>query len=410
MRKILIIISILFLNVIPFNLSSHPIQGEVVGHNMSVNITPALVQIKYICELPLFYISGVGYSDKKWAEIIQSNIVVELDSVRQKLNSIEWRVVQGEPLFKTLEMDFSVKVSEPSRHVLVISNAVLLSKRAVLKLSVSGVDVDLLDSNWSIEESWTNDESLRDLEIIYEPSKGNQFGNVSRETFQSTKSDTFDDIRWKERLKNTHGMEWIFLALFVFGWGALHSLSPGHGKSIAVAYLVGRKGKTKDAFNLAVITTVSHVFVILVFGLIVAFYSNAILIPKLMPYFEFISGGFILFIGLWLLLRRKKAHSHHSNKDKSILSLGLAGGMVPCPSAIVILLGALSLGKPIAGVILIVIFSLGLAVVLFLTGVLAIKGQGLIEDKIGDKINILPKISAILIIVIGSFIIFHSFY
>jgi ABC-type nickel/cobalt efflux system permease component RcnA len=101
------------------------------------------------------------------------------------------------------------------------------------------------------------------------------------------------------------------------------------------------------------------------------------------------------------------AHSHVPRGDISIgslIALGASGGLVPCPSALILLLSAISIGRPGLGMVLLVAFSLGLAIVLMSTGLVVLYAKNLLPEKkrTDDLVfRYMPVLSAALILLIG---------
>lgn len=230
----------------------------------------------------------------------------------------------------------------------------------------------------------------------------------------------------------------LFIMLAAFGWGALHALSPGHGKTIVGAYLVGTRGTVRHALFLGLTTTVTHTIGVFLLGLITLFAAQFILPEKLFPWLSLISGLLVVSIGVSLVRSRLRwrwprvdspaalghaqaggslLHSHegglthqHVLPDadepvswRNLFALGVSGGLLPCPSALVLMLGAISLQRISFGIVLIVIFSFGLASVLTGIGVLLIYAGKWFQriPEQGRLLRILPAASAVFITVLG---------
>jgi high-affinity nickel-transport protein len=214
-------------------------------------------------------------------------------------------------------------------------------------------------------------------------------------------------------------------ALIAAGLGALHALEPGHGKTIVAAYLVGSRGTARHAVFLGGIVTAAHTAGVYLLGAITLYASKYIVPEQLYPWLGMISGMIIAVLAAYMMLRAwtgedgdhgheiGSAHSHwfaavgrsrtmapddfksllvrrqastgQPGKGVSLselLTLGITGGMVPCPAALVVLLGAVSLHRIAFGLFLIVAFSLGLAAVLITIGLLMVyAGQFLARWK-----------------------------
>ncbi|MBN1543180.1 sulfite exporter TauE/SafE family protein [candidate division KSB1 bacterium] len=219
----------------------------------------------------------------------------------------------------------------------------------------------------------------------------------------------------------------VLAAAFVIG--AVHALGPGHGKSLMAAYLVGTQGRLKDVWLLTAGFTLSHVFSVFIVGMIALILTDFFWSETLNRWIALFSGAMIILIGVWLLVTRLKAwktgntHTHHAHphhthhpghlhvppgqKDgnlgfKKTVLLGVSGGIVPCPKALVILFLAISLHKIALGLLIIFVFSLGLASVLAAIGVVMLKASHLLHNKFFDnRIQIIPVIGSVVIIVLG---------
>jgi ABC-type nickel/cobalt efflux system permease component RcnA len=246
----------------------------------------------------------------------------------------------------------------------------------------------------------------------------------------------------------------LILLATAFGLGAFHALSPGHGKTVVAAYLVGSRGTAAHALFLGAVVTLTHTIGVFILGLITLYASKYIIPEKLYPWLGFFSGLTIVTIGLTLFIKRYQnlygshspnpepnfAHTHfhphpaghshfpthpnhfHAHPDHShghshntfnvgkeqvslgsLFALGMSGGMVPCPSALVVLLSAISLHRIGLGLILIVAFSMGLALVLMGIGLLMVYAKQFMDRFRGEGaiIQRLPILSSILITILG---------
>ncbi|WP_320174877.1 sulfite exporter TauE/SafE family protein [Maridesulfovibrio sp.] len=212
----------------------------------------------------------------------------------------------------------------------------------------------------------------------------------------------------------------LFALGLAFFLGMGHALSPGHGKAMVAAYLIGRSGRIRDAFTLGTIVTITHVASVIVLGIIALLLSRYFLPGDLYPWLGAFSGALVFGVG-YMMLARRAVHSHdhhhghshdhsheHGNESEpvswwSMLSLGIAGGMVPCPTALVVLLASVAFGRIVFGLLLILAFSLGLAAVLILIGILTLRASKLTERFSGSRkwIENLPVLSAGLVMLAG---------
>jgi nickel/cobalt exporter len=228
------------------------------------------------------------------------------------------------------------------------------------------------------------------------------------------------------------------------GLGAFHALEPGHGKAVVAAYLVGSRGTAWHAMLLGLIVTLTHTVGVYLLGAVTLFASHYVLPERLYPWLGTASGLIIAALGFTLFLRRyaaagvahghhhdhvhphdhrhghrhgpdashtpaheAQAHHHHAPSGASwreLLALGVTGGIVPCPAALVVLLSALSMRRVGFGLLLILAFSAGLAAVLIAIGILMVSARRLMSRLQGDGMltrRWLPLTSAAVMTVFG---------
>ena len=253
----------------------------------------------------------------------------------------------------------------------------------------------------------------------------------------------------------------LFAMLAAFGWGAAHAFSPGHGKTVVGAYLIGSRGTVLHALFLGITTTITHTAGVLALGFVTLFAAQFILPEKLDPWLSIMSGLLVITIGAFMIKQRlhgspkhhahhehdhpyghthehdqghehdhehshhhhEHDHSHHDHSHhghshphhlppgtdgspvtwRSLLALGISGGLLPCPSALVLMLGAISLQRIGFGLALIVMFSLGLASVLTGIGVVLVYAGKFFQriPESGPIFRFVPIASALFITVVG---------
>lgn len=223
-----------------------------------------------------------------------------------------------------------------------------------------------------------------------------------------------------------------------FAFGALHAKSPGHGKTMVAAYLVGSRGTMKQAAFLGGMVTLTHTISVFILGLVTLAFAKYLAPEKLVTWLGVASGLSIVLIGTTLFYKRLRTlghghshgphhHHHHHDDDhthdhdhgphghshvpegevsiKSLIALGASGGMVPCPSALVLLLISISLGHVGLGLLLLISFSLGLAGVLMAIGMLVIYAKQWLPDPVKTSrhpaFRLIPIFSAFVIVCIG---------
>jgi ABC-type nickel/cobalt efflux system permease component RcnA len=247
--------------------------------------------------------------------------------------------------------------------------------------------------------------------------------------------------------------------LLAIALGALHGLSPGHGKTIIAAYLVGSRGTARQAIGLGLAVTASHTVGVLVLAVLATAFAGILPPDRLVPVLIVGSGVLFVALGVGLLVtqarawRRRRAtrieherahatgahHAHDHAPDhgadgqdrdhalehrhlgirhrhapptdgglglRGLVALGVAGGLVPSVSALVLLLGSIAAGRPAYGIVLIVAFGLGMAAVLVGVGLVFVRARtwlGRFEGtgRLGPALEALPIAAAIVVVAAG---------
>ena len=192
----------------------------------------------------------------------------------------------------------------------------------------------------------------------------------------------------------------------------MHALSPGHGKAMVAAYLVGTRGTARHAVALGLTVTVTHTIGVFALGVVTLGLSAWIVPEDLYPWLNLAAGVLVAGVGASVLrtrLRARRAHHHHHHHPperitwRGLAAMGAAAGLVPCPSALVVLLAAIAQHQVALGLLLIVAFSAGLAATLTALG-LAVVASGRALGRLGGHGRItsaLPTLSALAIVAVG---------
>lgn len=214
----------------------------------------------------------------------------------------------------------------------------------------------------------------------------------------------------------------ILLSLLVAAfWGAAHALTPGHGKAIVAGYLVGSRGRPRHAVLLGAIVTVTHTAGVFALGLLTLLLSRFVVPERLYPWLAVASGLLVVVVGTGVLLKRVRsarsgAHHHHHHEHEhgfgrgGLVGVGVAAGLLPCPSALVVLLSAIALHRVGLGLALIAAFSVGLAATITAIGLLAVLARrtfGRLSLN-GRLVRALPSVSALVILAVGIGIIVNA--
>ncbi len=233
-----------------------------------------------------------------------------------------------------------------------------------------------------------------------------------------------------------------------FWLGAVHAATPGHGKTIAAAYIVGVRGRPVDALVLGIFVTLSHTSGIVLVAVLATAGSTWLIPQQIEAYLAIAAGVLVIGIGCWMLRtqmgllavarphhghphKEDRPHSHpheggphyhshgwglvHTHDIESItqvrpklgalLALGIAGGLLPDPGALAILLAAIGKGKLVLGLLTVIVFSLGFASILVVVGVVAARmGQLILGWLSGRWIAWIQIGAALLILGVGVFL------
>jgi nickel/cobalt exporter len=498
---------------------AHPLGNFTVNHYAGLHVSPDKITIDYVmdlAEIPAFQeielldtngnrkpdsAEAEGYPAVRCASL-QPSLNLSVNGKTSTLSlvssSVEFPAGVGGLLTMRLSCEFQAPVGvADNTFYLSFHNNVFGDRLGWQEIVVipDGVTVQGEYASTSLSNRLTNypqdlltsplEQRNIELEITL---AGASTQNQSSLPVQSSSSSRSDDAFTRLILVEEITLPTLLLALAVsFIWGAMHALTPGHGKTIVGAYLVGSRGTMKHALYLGLTTTITHTLGVFALGLITLFAAQYIVPETLYPWMSLLSGLFVVGIGINLLVSRFKSsgialpkiqssvnesslsrvfqpshaegaghphkyvlngsrehlhihdhghphvhrheeHEHHHGHDhdhshsdhshtppeqitwRSLLALGVSGGLIPCPSALVVLLGAIALNKIGFGLILVLAFSLGLAATLTAIGMLFIYAGRLFErfPSRGRVIRLLPVLSALFVSVIGAAIIWKA--
>ena len=257
------------------------------------------------------------------------------------------------------------------------------------------------------------------------------------------------------RAKNLSVSFYAFALGISLALGALHALTPGHGKTVVAAYLVGSRGTAWHAVVLGSVVTLTHTGSVFLLGIVTLAASQYIMPTRIIPALEILSGVMIILLGGALLIPRLRewrgnlqreglrpspteiemsdgkkrlvinqtiednepSHKHDGTIPRmpqvgnplaelswrSLITLGISGGLVPCPDAIAILLVAIAINKIFLGLALIISFSIGLAVILIVIGLLMVNGGRLFArmNFLSRVAPFMPVVSAGVVLLLG---------
>jgi ABC-type nickel/cobalt efflux system permease component RcnA len=224
--------------------------------------------------------------------------------------------------------------------------------------------------------------------------------------------------------------------LLAFGFGALHALGPGHGKTLMAAYLVGAGARARHAIAVGGSVAVMHTASVLALGFVVLTVTEVFAPERVYPWLGLVSGVIAFALGASLLVARlgswgdrhagpdhrhadgtpghERAHPHRAPAGvlsrRSLTALAVAGGILPSPTALVVLLAAVALDRIAYGLALIGAFSLGLATALVVVGLVALRARDVVAGRMsGRTARLVPVLSAASIALLGLVLTFRGF-
>ncbi len=255
---------------------------------------------------------------------------------------------------------------------------------------------------------------------------------------------------------------WLYFPSAVL-LGALHGLEPGHSKTMMAAFIVAIRGSVKQAVLLGLAATLSHTAVVWLVAIGGMYLGAGLDAQTTEPYFQLASAALIIAIALWMLWRTWRGermfnvahgHDHHDGHDHKhhhghteseglalavegyqdaherahaedirkrfshrevttgqIVVFGLTGGLIPCPAAITVLLLCLQVKEVALGGMLVLCFSIGLAITLVTVGAAAAIGARQASNRwpwLGTLARRAPYVSGVLIIAVGLYVGFHG--
>jgi ABC-type nickel/cobalt efflux system permease component RcnA len=440
-----ILLALLLLVAIPGVASAHPLGNFSVNHIAEVSVSADRIDVRYVldqAEIPTFQergLSDAAVLARKRAEVAK-RLVLTVDGRRVTLTPV------GEPKLThpegagglrttRLELPLRAAVSSPER--LELRDNTFPGRvgwHAVVPRPGSGTavraDVDAADPTGGLrrypEDTLSSPADVRVATLAVAPGDGTLDAADGRYTAPAGAPDASrgapgasgdrDDVLSRAFSDAAAGQGVLLLLLLTaFAWGALHALSPGHGKAMVAAYLVGTRGTARHAVALGATVTVTHTAGVFLLGVVALGLSEYILPEDLYPWLNLLSGLLVLGVGAYVLrknvLRRRRHHHdhhhHHHHPDelswRGVLAMGTAAGLIPCPSALVVLLGAIAQGEIALGMLMIVAFSLGLAATLTGLG-LAVVSAGRVLTRLNVParfVTAIPAVSALLIVGVG---------
>jgi len=426
MRKLLAALTALVALAAPASSSAHPLGNFTVNRFASVELSGRDVFVHYV--LDLAEIPTVQEGDRVRAAGFPAEVAagldLELDGRRARLVTLDHEAIQrpGAGGLPTLRFEAVYRVVDPgSAESIVFHDANFAERVGWKEIVVIARDGARLVSSDVPAKSTSHELLAYPQDLLRSPldveaasakfAPGDAPGMPPTFTGSAAPehaSGSFESLIQRGDL--SVGVVLVSLLIAAF-WGAAHALSPGHGKAMVAAYLVGSRGTPRQALLLGLTVTVTHTAGVFGLGLVTLGLSELIVPERLYPWLNLVSALLVVGVGVSVLrarLRRRAHHHHHHHHDeerslRDLLAVGISGGLLPCPTALVVLLAAISLHRVGYGLVLILAFSVGLAGAMTAVGLAAVSAKRFLRTSSfdGPIVRTLPAASALLILVLG---------
>ena len=492
----------------PVAASAHPLGNFSVNHLAQVRVSADRVDVRYIldeAEIPTFQQRGVADPDllaRKRTEV-ERRLVLTVDGRRVTLQPRPGATIthpMGQGGLRTTRVELPLSAPIDGRARVELRDGTFPGRvgwRTIIPQPGRGTavraDVPAGDPTDGLRrypsELLSSPADTRAARLDVAPGTGTLTAPDGARAVAGTDQGRADD-GFTEVFSDAAAGEGVLLLLLLaaLGWGAVHALSPGHGKAMVAAYLVGTRGRPRHALALGAMVTVTHTAGVFALGAITLALSEFVLPETLYPWLNLVSGLLVVVIGATVLrghLRRRRApadaHQHHDTHDhahaphhhdlhghdhahhhplhthghdhdhghhhhhepasrvrrawrsvssqfgghhhhhhgddhdhaqshlpqepgmRGLLAMGAAAGLIPCPSALVVLLGAVAQGQIALGMLLIVAFSVGLAATLTVLGLAVVLASRALRNVNVPQglMTALPAASAVLIVAVG---------
>jgi len=432
MKKLLLVVLVAL--ALPTGAAAHPLGNFTVNHYGELDLSGSTVYVRFVLDLAEIPTYQVGDTVRApgYASRVAKELDLEVDGRRAALVPVASRVREkpGAGGLPTLRFEAVYRADRAGTTVVFRDRTFRgrigwreLVARADHGARIGSADVPAASRSDALraypKDLLRSPLDVRVARVAYEPGTGpGEAPALGSAAAPDRAHGGFESLVAQGDL--TVGVILVSLAVAMF-WGAAHALTPGHGKAIVAGYLVGSRGKPRHAIGLGLIVTASHTVGVFALGLVTLLLSQFVVPERLYPWLTLVSGLLVVGVGASVLrarVRHRRAHApghHHHHHDhehdtRSLLGVGVAAGILPCPSALVVLLSAIALHRVGFGLALILAFSVGLAVTISSIGLLAVfacRTFGRLSLD-GRVVGLLPAASALLILAVGAAITLNA--
>jgi nickel/cobalt transporter (NicO) family protein len=431
MKKLLILVAVAALAA-PAGAAAHPLGNFTVNRFSAVQLSGEDVFVHYVLDLAEIptYQEGAKVRSAAFTEEVARHLVLEVDGTRVVLVPVKRRLSTKRGAGGLPTLRFEAVFGSTNRIAGLTHTASLVFHDTNFGDRIGWKEIVVrADHGASIESSTVPAESTSDelraypkdllrspldvssARVAFRPGSGPGVPPaLDGGTAPGRALGGFESLVARGSL--SLGVLLLSLLIAAF-WGAAHALTPGHGKVIVAGYLVGSRGRPRHAVLLGAIVTVTHTAGVFGLGLVTLLLSRFIVPERLYPWLTVASGLLVVGVGASVFWRRWRhrrghaygdAHTHdHHRETPGLLGIGIAAGLLPCPSALVVLLSAIALHRIDFGLALILAFSVGLAATITGIGLVAVLARRAFArfSFQGRLVQALPAFSALVIVAVG---------
>ena len=449
------LVAVLAALVVPVIAAAHPLGNFTINRSAALELSGNRLYVSYVldlAEIPTFQDGQSGVGQASYLRRIEHGLHVTVDGAPASLVPVAQRLAhpKGQGGLRTTRFEVvfagpTLHGPEPVRLVDETYSGRIGWKEVVVSAAHGGSIVSSNAPPTSRSDrlrSYPKDLLRSPLDVTSATatlSAGDSPGPAPALSSQSSLQapDRVADHGFTRLISRGHlslGIVLLSLVIAAF-WGAVHALTPGHGKALVAGYLVGTKGRPRDAVLLGATVTVTHTAGVFALGLVTLLLSQFLVPDTLYPWLTLVSGLLVVGVGLSVFLQRLRRggwNDHHHDDDDDgdgdghvhahghghpatrrhdddaltshgILGVGVAAGILPCPSALVVLLSAIALHRVGFGIVLILAFSLGLAATITGIGLVAVLARRVFSRVSfeGRLVRLLPAVSALVILCVG---------
>ena len=434
--------------LVPDTAFAHPLGNFTVNRYAGIVLSPGEVRIDYVvdmAEIPTVQVrpdldedaDGAISSPEgaRWAERIANELLaglslsIEGGSVPLDVRSASVRLSPGQGGLDVLRLSVTFVGEASSRGRIAFSDANFEDRVGWREITIAGAPgVAIVDPSVPSEsvtdglltypdDLLSSPLDVREATAAFEPGEGVRLGSGSGPGATAVPAGSDDPF---VALVGRTGPFMVLALVLAFAFGAFHALGPGHGKTLMAAYLVGSGGRARHAVAVGGAVAVMHTASVLALGFVVLAATEVLPAERVYPWLGIGSGLVAFGLGAWMLVSRlatwsEGAHAHphdhphpHEHADgpafsrRGLAALAAAGGILPSPTALVVLLASVAAHRVGYGLALIAAFSLGLAGALVAIGVVSIRARDVVAGRLAGRFGrLIPIASAAAITVVG---------